>query len=77
MASTFTVTQDQLDQVFLNLEVVGRIRDDFEKEGNEVERQKYLFDYCGRLTVLAELGLLDALDAWRAKQAGRTALTSR
>ena len=69
MEKTYTITQEQLDQVFLNIQVVNNIKNDFEREGKEQDCQNYLFDFCGRLTVLMELGLLKEWDAWRAKQA--------
>ena len=66
MEKTYTITQSQLDKALENLNNVCSIKDYSKDTGDEVEYQKYLFEFCGIICTLCDFGLLTEWDKFRA-----------
>ncbi len=68
MNDTYTITKQQLEEVFESLEVKKDLRDSYEKDGNEKWFQKYFSEWIGTYCTIISLGLDAVYEDWKREQ---------
>ena len=62
-----TIEDENLEKIFSNLKVIKQLRDMYEKNGDELQYEKYLSEFCGIYGVINLLGLEEEWQQWQIK----------
>ena len=62
-----TIEDENLEMIFSNLKVIKQLRDIYKKNGDELQYEKYLSEFCGIYETLVLLGLEEEWQEWQVK----------
>ena len=62
-----TIEDENLEMIFSNLKVIKQLRDMYKKNGDELQYEKYLSEFCGIYGILVLLGLEEKWQQWQVK----------
>ena len=62
-----TIEDENLEMIFSNLKVIKQLRDIYKKNGDELQYEKYLSEFCGIYGVIVLLGLEEEWQQYQIK----------